>query len=352
MKLGLIYEPRSANAHYRGLIPLRALERRGHTVVWPTRITSLPIEAFLTCDLVHCYRRLDRLEDLRRLSRRGVAISFDNDDDFAVAEASPWGKGLEGRRHNLEMFGEILQAARLADATTTPNGALAERYRAAGVEHVTVIENYLARDAFGFGASAKHDGVVVGWVAGREHKLDLERLPIVSTLTRLLEEHSALRVISVGLRLPLHSERYEHIKDAPFGDLLKVVGRFDIGIAPLADTPFNRSRSSVKLKEYGAGRAMWLASPVGPYRALGERQGGMLVGDQEWFDALDGMIRSPRRRRRLARRALKWARAQTIERHAASWERVFSDAVERAAQRNQVSPDRCAAGAAGRSARP
>jgi hypothetical protein len=337
MKLGLIYEPRSANAHYRGLIPMRALERRGHAVVWPTRIISLPMEAFLTCDLVHCYRRLDRLEDLRRLSRHGVAISFDNDDDFAAAEASPWGKGLEGRRHNMEMFREILQAARLADATTTPNGALAERYRAAGVENVTVVENHLARDAFGFGASPKHDGVVVGWVAGREHRLDLERLSIAGTLSRLLEVHSGLRVISVGLRLPLRSERYEHIEDVPFRDLLKVVGGFDIGIAPLADTAFNRSRSSVKLKEYGAGRAMWLASPVGPYRALGERQGGLLVSDREWFEVLDAMIRDPRRRWRLARRALRWAKAQTIERHAASWERVFSDAVERAARRGEAS---------------
>jgi|HubBroStandDraft_4_1064222.scaffolds.fasta_scaffold03827_3 glycosyltransferase involved in cell wall biosynthesis len=343
MKLGVIYEP-SSNAYYRAIIPMQALEGRGHTVVWPTKVDDVPLREFLGCDLVHCYRRLDRFGDLRKLSERGVAISFDNDDDFAAAEVSDGGKGLQGHRYNKEIFREVLQAARLADLTTTPNELLAERYRSAGVDHVAVIENHLQRDMFGFGSKSKHEGVVIGWVAGREHKLDLERLPVADALKRLLEVHPDLRILTVGVRLPLHSERYEHILDVHFHDLLKITGRMDIGIAPLIDTAFNRSRSNVKLKEYSSAGAIWLASPVGPYRALGEKQGGRLVADHDWFSAIDELIRNPRRRKRLARRALKWAKTQTIDHHARTWENAFLDATERVQQRNDA-PRRAAAAA-------
>lgn len=337
MRLGVIYEPRGANSSYRATIPMQALERRGHEVVWPTTPDEVPLSEFSECDLVHCYRRIDRIDDLRKLSERGVAISFDNDDNFAAAEVSDGGEGLQGHRHNAELFRAVLKAARLADVTTTPNELLAEYYRKAGVDNVAVIENHLQREMFGFGPGSKHEDVVVGWVAGREHKLDLERVPIASALRRLLEVHPQSRVLTVGVRLPLHSERYEHIPQVSFHDLLKVTSRMDIGIAPLADTVFNRSRSNVKLKEYSSGGAMWLASPVGPYRDLGERQGGRLVDDEHWFEALDELIRASRTRKRLAKRALRWAKSQTIDRYAQAWERALLDAIERTRERQGAS---------------
>jgi hypothetical protein len=35
MRLGVVWEPNS-NAHYRAIDPMKAMERRGHEVVWPT----------------------------------------------------------------------------------------------------------------------------------------------------------------------------------------------------------------------------------------------------------------------------------------------------------------------------
>jgi glycosyltransferase involved in cell wall biosynthesis len=335
MRLGVIYEPAAPNSYYRAVAPMHALEQRGHSVVWPTRVDAIPTQAFLDCDLVHCYRRLDRLDDLRKLSRHGVAISFDNDDNFAAAEMSLEGDGLEGHLHNQEMFKGILTAAQLADLTTTPSELLAERYRAAGARNVAVIENHLGAEMVGLGSKSEREGFVVGWVASREHKLDLERIPVVDALKRLLELHPGLRVMSVGMRLPLHSDRYEYIPFVPFAELLEIIGRIDIGIAPLADNAFNRSRSNVKLKEYSSGGAAWLASPVGPYRELGASQGGLLVGDQEWGSAIDLLICNPRRRKRLARRARKWAKAQTIDRFAAAWEDQFLAATETVGGRNE-----------------
>jgi hypothetical protein len=328
MRLGVVYEPRSANAFYRAVFPLQALARRGHTVIWPTDVDELPMKDFLGCDLVHFYRRTDRLDDLRRLSERGVAIGFDNDDNYAAAETSDIGSGLDGLRRNKRIIREIVKAVRLSDLTTTPSEELAEQYRSEGARNVLVVENRLEQSMFGFGSRSRHRGVVVGWVAGREHASDLERIPIADVLGRLLEAHPQMQLVTVGLRLPLRSERYRHVPEVQFLDLLKLTSGIDIGIAPLADTTFNRSRSDVKLKEYASGGAAWLASPVGPYRGLGEAEGGMLVDDEGWYSVLDTLIAKSRMRKRLSRRALAWAKAQTIDNHAQVWELAFEQAIE------------------------
>jgi hypothetical protein len=143
---------------------------------------------------------------------------------------------------NAKRFTEILRLTRVADLTTTPSSVLAEKYRAAGTNHVTVIENHLDGELEDFGVKTPHPGVTVGWVAGSEHERDLALLPIVEVLQKLLDRHAELRVVTVGLRLPLRSERYEFRPKVPFGELLRTTADIDIGIAPLAES--SRSRSS------------------------------------------------------------------------------------------------------------
>ena len=336
MKLGIISES-TANAYYRAIFPMRAMRARGHSVIWPQGGKDTPMQELLRCDLVHCYRRMDRLEDLRTLARHGVPLSFDNDDNYAAAEVGEKGSGLKSKQLNNRRARLTLDAARLADLMTTTCEPLRDRYRAAGVERIAVIANRLdARAMGGFGSRAEHDGVVLGWVAEREHRTEGERLPIAGALRRLLELHPELRVVTVGLRLQLHSDRYRHVPHVPFLQLLEITSTFDIGIAPLLDTEFNRSRSDVKLKEYGSGGAAWLASPVGPYLGLGEQQGGMLVAADEWVEKASELIVDVRARRRLGKRALRWAKAEAIERHAKLWERAFAETIDRVASEHAV----------------
>jgi glycosyltransferase involved in cell wall biosynthesis len=214
-------------------------------------------------------------------------------------------------------------------ASTEP---LAERYRRAGIERVEVLGNFLAAGV-ARSHGQRHDGVVIGWTAALEHAAELARIPLLQALRRLLAAHDQLRVASLGLRLELPEERYEHHVNVPIDRLQEQLGGWDIGIAPLADIPFNRSRSDVKLKEYGSVGIPWLASPVGPYADLGEAEGGRLVEDDAWFEALDRLVRRRRERRILGRRARAWARSQSIDNVAERWERVFQHAIEHRAGR-------------------
>ena len=69
----------------------------------------------------------------------------------------------------------------------------------------------------------------------------------------------------------------------------------------------------------------------------------MLVADEDWLSSIDALIRNPRTRKRLAKRAQAWAKAQTIDHYAHVWETALLDAIQRAQQRAPSTPPLTAA---------
>lgn len=331
MRLGVVWIP-SSNANYRAIHPMRAMARRGHEVVVPRRLEGgAELNRLTGCDVVHVYRRAD--EQTRRvlaaLAHRGIAITYDNDDDLrAIPKESPDYKkfgGLTAQR----LFADSVKAARMASTFTTTTKRLEGVYRSAGVARTEVIGNYLWPEA---GRPChRHDGIVIGWVAGIDHRADTARIGIEDALRRLLAKYEKVRVESIGVRLGL-AERYRHDRLVHFDELPSRIGGFDIGIAPLADMPHNLARSDIKLKEYAASGIPWLASPVGPYVGLGEAEGGRLVSDDGWFDALEALILARGERERLGRAGNQWADRNTIDAVAERWEQVFARAAGKPAR--------------------
>jgi glycosyltransferase involved in cell wall biosynthesis len=328
VRIGTLYDATLPNSRYRCIIPLRALAERGHEIVWPA--PGRRTNDFMGCDVVHVHREHGpAIESLvAELRRRRVAVTYDNDDDLgAIPRDSPSYQRLGGLRGHRD-FAATVRVARRAAVVTTPSPILAERYREHGADQVEVIENYLPPE-FADQPRRSHAGLVIGWIAGLEHAVDAARLGLTDVLGGVLQAHRGLRVAVIGLDLGLDHDRYFHLERTDFAALLHTAAGFDIGIAPLADTPFNRARSNVKVKEYAALGIPWLASPVGPYLGLDSEQGGQLVADGDWEQALETLIRHPLRRRRLAQRARAWAAGQTIETAVPRWEGVFETAVRR-----------------------
>jgi hypothetical protein len=323
----------TANAYYRAMLPLRELERRGHRVLWPGRHDYdelLAGQPRFDVFLLHHFFREQELELVRRLSRQGVAVVWDKDDDIsATPRPSPAYREYGGRRGVKRGFERSVEIASTASLMTTPSAHLAGRYRERGVAHVEVIENHVAPEHLD-GGRTRHQGIVIGITAGGEHGEDFKRLRIDQMLQRLLRAHEGVRVVTIGWGHELPESRHVHHPNVPIEQLIAAERTFDIGLAPLADSPFNRARSNVKLKEYAAAGAMWLASPVGPYAGMGEEQGGLLVGDDEWLPALEALLVDADRRRALSERAGAWARGETIRAGAARWQAAYREAVERA----------------------
>lgn len=333
MKIAVVCKEGTVNAHYRAVLPGRALERRGHTVMWVQgdgNVLAHLAQRRPSWDVTLIQQRHDpaELEEVRRLRAAGIAVVWDSDDDLSsIPRKAPVYTRVGGRKGVRRMFEESVAMAGAATVMTTPSERIAEIYRGHGV-HVEVVENYVDGRETGQ-PRPRTPGVVVGLCAATEHIDDLRKLKIAQTIKALLERHEAVRFLSIGFDLQLRDPRCSWVDRVPFERLIAAERRFDIGLAPLADTPFARARSNVKLKEYAAAGAMWLASPVGPYVGMGEEQGGLLVDRREWLDALDGLVGDYERRLELAGRARAWAEGETIEKNVRRWERVFRTAIER-----------------------
>jgi glycosyltransferase involved in cell wall biosynthesis len=334
VRIAFLANHRSGNGIYRGIGPMRSLGAyRGHDVreLPSDDRAPLPVADVRDVDVLHVHRYSeDRALTLAREAKEhGAVVVWDNDDDIgAIPRATATHKRHGGYAWHRRLQG-MQRMFRTTDLVTTPSATLAERLREQGAPRTEVIENYL-QDHFLETARDPHDGVTIGWVAGLEHQVDVERVPVRDALQRLLDERPDVHVTTLGLGLGLRGERYRHVDGVPLIKLCDSIAQFDIGIAPLSDHPFNLARSNVKLKEYASLGAPWLASPIGPYAGMGEKQGGRLVADERWHEELTRLIDKPRERGKLAKRARKWAEGETLARNVHRWEALLADAVERA----------------------
>lgn len=323
MRVAVVTSQRVVNSVYRAL-PLLELTRSGDHVQLDAEGAAMVAGGLRGFDVVHVFRYHERetRRAIRALREAGTAIVWDNDDDLS----SP------NKLRSQQTHAQLVEMLQLAHVVTTTSPVLAAQYREWGAAEVQVVENYLP-DYYAAEPPPRGDGILIGWTAAGEHAYDLRHLGIRATLERVMAAHPQVRVASAGLQLGLPPDRYAYTEVVQYQALARYVGAFDIGIAPIADIPFNRAKSNVKVKEYAAMGVPWLASPIGPYAGLGEKQGGRLVADDRWHAELERLVTDERARRKLAKRGVKWAGGQRLRRNMGAWEAALRRAVALAGER-------------------
>ena len=83
---------------------------------------------------------------------------------------------------------------------------------------------------------------------------------------------------------------------------LRSQGPFDLGLAPLADSSFNRAKSDVKLLDYAALGLLPVVEDAAAYRA-DPHAGGIAVHAHDWYEALSAVLDDRDEARRRAARA-------------------------------------------------
>lgn len=320
------------NTAYRSILPIFELSNRGHEVQQVDWRRPVARNVVRRCDLLHihrwCEQEIVRLAQVAKAS--GAAVVWDDDDDsLRPPEGVARARQQRGRSLAIRLAARRRLLA-LADLVTTTNATLADAFRAEGARTIQVIDNYVMDGTLA--PRRPHDGIRVGWYGLDEHALDLRHIPLEPALEDLLETHPDVRVTTINVRLPgIRHERYEHLQPMRPEQLMQHIASWDIGIAPLSPKlRINHLRSRIKIKELAAAGTPWLASPIGPYAGLGEREGGRLVPDDRWFEALDALVRDDRARRKLAARAQSWGISQLLSRNLEHWERAFRYAVGQA----------------------
>jgi len=298
--------------YYRQILPARALRRQGVEVDHPDRLFfKLRPEKYISGHEPEWAKWLkehlgeydvmlvDRPTDFQQLAFfRGFCdnspncrMIIDFDDDFInVPRGNPsYSIYLPGQ----EPFEAGLASLRLAEMTTLSTEHLARTVQDL-CHNVSVMPNMIdPEDWQGFPVNPERASdpcfrVVYAGAAGHFEDLDI----IQEDICKLIENQPVpLRFFMIGSAPKWMAEltrRYPHhaifLPWHEFWDFPMTMnwGGFDLSIAPLVNSQFNRCKSNIKWLEAGVTRIPFLCSDVGPYKEIpGECVGK--VSDGDWY---------------------------------------------------------------------
>lgn len=100
--------------------------------------------------------------------------------------------------------------------------------------------------------------------------------------------------------------------------------RADIGLAPLVDATFTRSKSPIKAYEYGINKIPCVLSDVEPYKALKDWKGATVVSENGWYDAIAELVKDKALRKDLGEKLYKKVSTEVdLSKHIKEWERAY-----------------------------
>ena len=157
--------------------------------------------------------------------------------------------------------------------------------------------------------------IKIGWEGGANHETNL-RL-IKNVVPTILAKY---KNVEFHFKYGGHPIDYLKGKRIKFDDYHKWTSvdkhpqsmknaNFDIGIAPLRDLDFNRSKSNLRFLEYSALGIPTVASPVEPYLCIEHGKTGYLASnDNEWVECLSKLIENEELRRYVGKTAYLYVR--------------------------------------------
>ena len=189
----------------------------------------------------------------------------------------------------------VMQHAALV---TVGNDYLAKRAELAGARSIAILPTVVDLERYPTAPQWTGNPPVVGWIGSpiTDHYLNLVKQPLWE-LVAGNEARLCLVGATPGALGALSAERHEWREDTETGH----IAAFDIGIMPLADTPWERGKCGYKLIQYMACGKPVVASPVGINRDIVEHgvNGFLAETPEEWAGALRRLAGDPDLRRRL-----------------------------------------------------
>lgn len=180
---------------------------------------------------------------------------------------------------------KIDRVMRRAALVVAGNEYLARRARNAGARKVEVIPTVIDLDKYPLAPSPENEVFTIGWIGSPG------TAKYLSIITNALQEVCAggsARVILIGSgRVDLPGVPVEYV---PWSEKTEVaeMQRFDVGIMPLPDEPWERGKCGFKLIQYMACGRPVVGSPVGVnQKIIKHGSNGFQAGsNDEWVKAL------------------------------------------------------------------
>lgn len=262
------------------------------------------------------------------LRARGIAVVVDMDDDLAtINPKNPAFRSLHPvyGKHPDHSWQHAQRACEAATLVTTSTPALQKRYAPHG--RGFVLYNCIPKWYLGV---EHQDSEVIGW-AGSLHSHPDDLKVTGSAIMQVTSESAPFHMIGPGdgirdeLRLP-----YEPVATGPLDPLKgwpNGVASLGIGVAPLADTTFNQSKSWLKPLEFAALGVPCVMSPSTEYRRINELGVGILARKpRQWATTLRSLQSSAALRAEVAARGREAATKWTVEDNAYRWWDAWTEA--------------------------
>lgn len=271
----------------------------------------------------HLAQRTDRPKLVFELDDDPWSLQHEHDNP-AAAE---WGPVLGNVERNLAV----------SDAVTVSTWRLAEvvsEFTSAPVHVVpNAVPDHIVREDF-----VVPDRVwSLGWQGSPTHDGDWAEDEAARTVVRWLQRHEPVRLRLLGGQPQPLRRAGIALKVVYPGtrDLEEHYGRirnlFDVSLAPLRRSTFNRSKSDIRLLESAALGIPWIATDYGPYAVETDALDGAMVArgglrvrsSVEWRKALDYMVTETAARQAFSEAGLRWARSRTVSAITPLWERAL-----------------------------
>jgi hypothetical protein len=338
----LLTETESGCYKWRGAIPAKYLQRRGHNVeVYSGNPTAHNVPDVMIFFRAHFVEAIKLVEFCKR---NKIRVVFDTDDalDLVPRQNLNW----EVLQPRLPVYDFML---RNADVVTTTTETLASYLRGWN-RNVVVLPNSI--DPEEWEPVPRPGGTRVGWTGSPTHFEDLGiALDVVRDLQKkhdftfvmqgltndpTIEEFSQILEVrwskaqwatplgkAIRRFLDKMSEiRYEFIPNVPVMEHARKLCELslDVGVAPLMDHHFNHYKSCIKYYEYAMAGAITVASHVLPYSA--EVPITAKNRRESWKEKLEYALTTDRGPLLEAQR--KWIlEHRNMEKNVEMWERVI-----------------------------
>lgn len=319
--------------YYRMTLPLGELARHGHQVDFFQQGVDLIQNSLGRAedyDVIVGQRFLsyDGLVPWRRARKPQNRLVYENDDDLFSVTMENWGAYNTFKKWDVrEAIRAYSETANLCTVTTPELAeALAEEIPSA---KFAVLPNFIPELALS--ERERTERPRIGWVGAASHALDIHEA--TSPVRRFLKRMPGwdLYLGGTDYRPSFNFRDWDRmihggwiqVNDDPQG--FYGLMNFDIGIVPLLDTRFARSKSALKCLEYNARGIPVIASDVTPYsQYVRDGENGFLVKhEHEWLSRLMELANDDDLREKMSTRSREIAAENTIEGNWQLWEQAY-----------------------------
>lgn len=264
--------------------------------------------------------------------KHGKKVVIDVDDNYLdVPEsnilASRFAKGKKDRA----ILSTILSFADTIVVSTEPlKKRLEDHFKEVHKieKNIVVIPNYNDINDWQYEPVEKSKSIIIGYTGSNSHHDDLAM--VLPSIVKVMKKHKNVRFQCLGIVGTNDINKVYKGISKDILDRMDLVGatetfkeypewlsqqKWDIGIAPLVDTPFTRSKSSIKFFEYAMYKIPTIASRVYPYfmevdgkEVITHNENGLLARPDEWEQCLEDLIVNKEKRIKLGENAYNFVK--------------------------------------------